>query len=676
MNSDGGNIKRQMGVAKKEGFKMSVDDFNPAGVKQSGWKSVLGFQTARLGRVINVGMVAVLVLVLLMPVWAQENKKLAELTKQMEALSQRIQACGSDINCITALAQEAQKLAQEMQKIQQTGGAFPGQPAGDPGVPTRVPVTVRINNYSEYKGMAKGPGADYTCKWDGPDQIYMGNYWVFEYEAEEKGFLQYSHDFKNFYLQAPARAPYGAKQPLKWRIKKASGYRQSFGRKGWSEQCQLIKHADGGFLNIDSMHKTFVFKIYHMPPVKPGTPNLDFGPLAILVRNADTSCPDCNKSVYSPMAINPGRMDFNIGNPKEFVIAPHMMKTALEAGKWQKTFKWGRRWGQPGSYHANLLTVTIEFEKIPGILTVSPSQDFESAGPDDMGGFLPSRKTYTLRNTGGSPINFSVSKGKSWLRLSKTRGVLKPGASIQVVASVNQSAEKLNPGVHKDVLAFSNTTNGNGNTSRKAILDVGEIQIWSVKLTGQETDDMGGKLMYAKLENVWQQVTVDYGVRFDYTLGVKFAIKKEKGGWKYKTGVITNAKVGYSTNFDPTVFFISKHNCLNCKEVPNLKGTPIGGNVSGNTVKLFWPSVITRVIVTNKLKLKFVSKQKSHQGYSDNFFESSDFFQRAKAHYLPLKDGTEKKFSVIKKSSKQRFKLDNRKPISIFYRYLMKRLKP
>jgi len=654
---------------------MTSDNFKDSGLRRFWLKTICSPEPERLGRVFKVSLATILVLLLLAPVRAQDAKELEELTKKMEALSKRIQACGSDINCITGLTQEAQQLTQEMQKLQQPEGVLPGKATGITGAITRIPIIVKINNFSEFKKMAKGPGANYTCKWDGPDQVYVDTYWVFEYQAEENGFLQYSDDFQNFYLQAPARALYGANQPQQWRIKTATGYRQHFGRKGWSEQCQLIKHPDGGFLNIDSIHKTFVFKVYHLPPVKPGTPNLDFGPIAISVRNADTSCPGCAKSLYDPMAVNPARMDFNTGDPGEFVITPQVMKAALEAGTWQKTFSWGNQWDQLGSYHNNRLSVTIEFEKAPGVLSVSPLQSFESAGPEDSGGFFPPSKTYTLRNTGGSPINFGVFKNQSWLTLSDTAGILKPRASTKVTVTIDKSARKLNPGIHKDLLEFINTTNGQGNTSRNAILDVGEIQIWTVKLTGQETDDMGGKLMYAKMKNAWKQVTVDYGVRFDYTLKVKFTIKKEKGAWTYKKGMITDAKVGYSANFDPTVFHISKYNCLNCQDVPNLKGAAIGGNVSGNTAKLFWPSVITKVIVTNKLKLTFESQQKSHQGYSDNFFESSDFFQRATAHQLPLKDGSEDKFSVMKENSKQRFKLDKRKPISIFYRYFLKRMK-
>jgi len=463
---------------------------------------------------------------------------------------------------------------------------------------------------------------------------------------------------------------------------KTSGYFQTLDLEG-----RLIKYTDGNFLDIISDNKTFIFKIfsptYINEPSKPDLvpsdflhnpnfTNIDFRPISISVPNSGYS--DRIQS-YIPEEFNFNNLMYcSILSPMNFIVTPEIIKSALNNGIWQKTFKWENRW-ENGSYHTNELSVTIEFEKTPGVLSVSPPEDFKSAGPDETDRFLPTNKTYTLRNSGGSPIKFSASKNQSWLQLSVTSGTLKPKESIQVTVSIDESADKLKAGEYTDVLTFTNSTNGKGNTTRKVTLDVGEIQVWTVKLTGQETDDMGGKKMYVKMEDVWKNVTVDYGVRFDYKMVVKFTIKKEKGVWKYKTGVITDATVGYSNVFDPTVFYVSKTNCLNCADVPNLKGTHINGYVSDNTVRLSWPPVVTKVTVENSLKLKFDSKEESHKKTSNNYFESSEFFHRASDFYFPLKDGEEKKIPIIKESSKHRFKLDKRKPISIYYRYFPRRIK-
>jgi hypothetical protein len=62
----------------------------------------------------------------------------------------------------------------------------------------------------------------------------------------------------------------------------------------------------------------------------------------------------------------------------------------------------------------------------------------------------------------------------------------------------------------------------------------GEEQEWKVVLTGQETDDMGGKLIWLKSGGKTRQTTVDYGVRFDYRLVAQFTIRKHKGKWDQK----------------------------------------------------------------------------------------------------------------------------------------------
>ncbi|MGB9004135.1 MAG: hypothetical protein WCB96_00270, partial [Candidatus Aminicenantales bacterium] len=147
------------------------------------------------------------------------------------------------------------------------------------------------------------------------------------------------------------------------------------------------------------------------------------------------------------------------------------------------------------------------------------------------------------------------------------------------------------------------------------------------------------------------------------------------GAWVYNEGRIVEAKVGLSQNFDPDVFFISKMVCQNCNKIANLKGQSLSGSVQGQTVNLKWPDVMTSAIVTNKIKPKFVSKEKSQEGYSDNYFISEDFFHWTWTHNLPLIDNKEVKFQMEKKSSKSRFKLDKRPPISLYYRYVLKKIK-
>jgi hypothetical protein len=106
-----------------------------------------------------------------------------------------------------------------------------------------------------------------------------------------------------------------------------------------------------------------------------------------------------------------------------------------------------------------------------GILSVSPSDRFDSSGSQG-GPFSPSSKTYTLSNTGGSSINWTSSKGQSWVSLSSTSGTLSPGGSTTVTVSINSNANSLSPSNYVDTVSFTNTTNGNGNTTRTVNLTV------------------------------------------------------------------------------------------------------------------------------------------------------------------------------------------------------------
>lgn len=106
-----------------------------------------------------------------------------------------------------------------------------------------------------------------------------------------------------------------------------------------------------------------------------------------------------------------------------------------------------------------------------GILSVTPSDRFDSSGTEG-GPFIPSSKTYTLSNTGGSSINWTASKGQNWVSLSATSGALSPGGSTTVTISINSNANSLAPGNYVDIANFTNTTNGNGNTTRTVNLTV------------------------------------------------------------------------------------------------------------------------------------------------------------------------------------------------------------
>jgi hypothetical protein len=146
--------------------------------------------------------------------------------------------------------------------------------------------------------------------------------------------------------------------------------------------------------------------------------------------------------------------------------------TPTKAGTYNFTIKVADS-SSPQQTATKVLSIVINSPP-SGILQVTPSGGLVSSGPQD-GPFSPSSKTYTLSNIGGSSINWTASKGQSWVSLSSTSGTLSPGASTTITVSINNNANNLGPNSYSDVIYFTNTTNGKGNTSRSVNLTVTQI---------------------------------------------------------------------------------------------------------------------------------------------------------------------------------------------------------
>lgn len=113
-----------------------------------------------------------------------------------------------------------------------------------------------------------------------------------------------------------------------------------------------------------------------------------------------------------------------------------------------------------------------ELDDKSAVLAVSPVSAFSSSGVYG-GPFTPSSATYTLTNTGNFALNWTASKGTTWLTLSATSGSLGPGANTTVTVSINTSvANLLSAASYTDTVLFTNATSGTGNTSIAAGLNV------------------------------------------------------------------------------------------------------------------------------------------------------------------------------------------------------------
>jgi len=106
-----------------------------------------------------------------------------------------------------------------------------------------------------------------------------------------------------------------------------------------------------------------------------------------------------------------------------------------------------------------------------GVLSVTPSDRLDSSGTEG-GPFSPSSKTFTISNTGGVSINWTSSKTQNWVSLSQTSGILAPGKSTIVTVTINSNANSLAPNTYVDIVTFTNTTNGDGDTTRTVNLTV------------------------------------------------------------------------------------------------------------------------------------------------------------------------------------------------------------
>ena len=111
-----------------------------------------------------------------------------------------------------------------------------------------------------------------------------------------------------------------------------------------------------------------------------------------------------------------------------------------------------------------------------GVLTVTPADGFHSEAQPGKP-FVPSSKSYTLQNTGASPIGWTVThtSADNVFLVSKTAGTLLPGQVDSVTVTVNDDYP-FTPGVNcSDTIHFNNTTNTQGNTSRTVDAVVGQV---------------------------------------------------------------------------------------------------------------------------------------------------------------------------------------------------------
>jgi hypothetical protein len=104
----------------------------------------------------------------------------------------------------------------------------------------------------------------------------------------------------------------------------------------------------------------------------------------------------------------------------------------------------------------------------PG-LQVTPTTNIAASGTQG-GPFLPSSFSYTVSVASGS-VNYSITNVPNWLTPSSTSGTASASGTT-VTFTVNASATGLTPNTYINSINFNNTTSGQGNTTRVAMLTV------------------------------------------------------------------------------------------------------------------------------------------------------------------------------------------------------------
>lgn len=134
-----------------------------------------------------------------------------------------------------------------------------------------------------------------------------------------------------------------------------------------------------------------------------------------------------------------------------------------------------------GEYRIANNAVDIGADESAGITPVAADVSSLCVGGDDIqatrltnGTLESASQVYVLTNTGNATINWTATKGQSWVALSAASGTLAPQQSTFVTVSIDASAAALlQPGQrYCDTVVFSNSSNSIGNTSRSVNLAV------------------------------------------------------------------------------------------------------------------------------------------------------------------------------------------------------------
>jgi hypothetical protein len=113
------------------------------------------------------------------------------------------------------------------------------------------------------------------------------------------------------------------------------------------------------------------------------------------------------------------------------------------------------------------------------VTAAEPPEEFISSG-DEEGPFIPSCKSYTLRNDCDTSLGWDANATCNWVDIIPSSGTLSPGQTTAVEICFNNDANDLYPGIYTCKVTFTNTDTGY-TQQRDVTLEVinvpGEIEV-------------------------------------------------------------------------------------------------------------------------------------------------------------------------------------------------------
>ncbi|MGD0262730.1 MAG: immunoglobulin domain-containing protein [Verrucomicrobiota bacterium] len=139
-------------------------------------------------------------------------------------------------------------------------------------------------------------------------------------------------------------------------------------------------------------------------------------------------------------------------------------------------------WGTPnGSNLINALVAPAD------ALEISPGLGFAASGPPG-GPFTPAAQSYSLKNAGATPLNWTLVNTSAWLTVTATSGQLAAGGlPVVVTASLNAAASNLLAGTYATAIRFTNLNDGVVQ-GRQFILQVATAPAMPAVITAQPTN--------------------------------------------------------------------------------------------------------------------------------------------------------------------------------------------